>query len=256
MSNNFEKKISFLDWGLTIAFLVLILAIYLPSNIHIEESYFKNKSRHRMRVIYAAEEYYRELTGHYTLDGEHLINLVQQARDSLMGDSLFYGEKIIHIDGIPNIVNISPGFEFRVDTTFSDETLIKIEVEDIILTVGMINEETNNIDTIYVNKNHIEKFMADSLFNGIYAVDTSSHSEVYSDYTRLGFRLTSNLLQCPLTHEKYLLKLDESDPEMPVFTVTSPVPAGYSEPRFLYLYRFKADNHGFISDGRKSWKSS
>ena len=256
MSNNFEKKISYLDWGLTIAFLVLILAIYLPNSIHKEESYFKKESRHRMRIIYAAEKYYKELTGHYTLDGDHLINIVQQARDSLLGDSLFYGEKIIHIDGVANVVNISPGFEFRVDTTFSDETLIKKEVEDIILTVGMINEETNNIDTIYVNKNHIEKFSTDSLFDGIYAVDTSNHSEIFSDYTRLGFRLTSNLLRCPLTNEKYFLKLDESDPEMPKFTVTSPVPTGYSEPRFLYLYRFKADNHGFISDGRKSWKSS
>ena len=256
MNKKFEKKISYLDWGLTIAVLILIFAIYLPNRIHEEETFYKSESRHRMAVIYAAEEFYRELTGHYTLDGNHLISLVQQSRDSLLGDSLFYGEKTIFIDGVPNEINISPGFEFRVDTTFSSETLIKTEVEDIILTVGMFNEQSGSIDTIYVNQNHIDKFNSDPAFDGIYAVDTSSHSEVISDYTRLGFRLTSELLHCPLTEDKYLFDLDESDPEMPIFTVKSPVPKGYSEPRFLYLYRFKADNHGSISDGRKSWKSS
>jgi len=217
--------------------------------------YYKSESRHRMSSINAAQEFYRELTGHYTIDGSHLISLVQQSRDSLLGDSLFYGEKTIHIDGVPNFINISSGFEFRVDTTFSKETLVKKKIEDIILTVGMLNQETNKIDTIFVNNKHIEKFKSDSLFSGVYDVDTSSHTEVFSDYKRLGFRLTTDLLHCPLTNEKFLLGLDESDPEMPIFTVKSPVPSGYSEPRYLYLYRFKADNHGYISDGRKSWKS-
>ena len=93
MSKITERKIGLLDWGLTFALIILGLAIYIPKSIDKEELFYKNESRHRMEVIYNAQELYYELTGNYTLDGEELFKVVQQARDSLMGDSLFYGKK-------------------------------------------------------------------------------------------------------------------------------------------------------------------
>ena len=256
MSNKTERKIGFLDWALTISFIVLGMAIYIPGSLDKEESYFKNESRHRMEVIYSAEELFYELTGNYTLDGEELFKVVQQTRDSLMADSLFYGEKKIHIDGDAQTFNIPQDLQIIVDTTFSHEVVLKKDVEDIIFTVGMINIESGNTDTIYVNDQNIENIRANENYIGEYGIDTTSHIEVYSDFKRRGFRLGFDLLKCPLTKNDYIIEIDDSDVEDPILTVTSPVPSKYSEPRFLYLYKFKADNHGMISGGMKSWKSS
>ena len=107
-----------------------------------------------MEVIYSAEQLFLELTGRYTLNGEELFKVVQQARDSLMGDSLFYGDKIIHIDGVARTLNIPIDLQTIVDTTFSSEIIMKKEVLDVIYTVGIKNEESGHIDTIFVNKNN------------------------------------------------------------------------------------------------------
>jgi len=256
MDNKTERKIGLLDWALTISFIILGMAIYIPDSIDKEESYFKNESRHRMEVIYSAEELFYELTGNYTLDGEELFKVVQQTRDSLMGDSLFYGDKIIHIDGDPQIFNIPIDLQIIVDTTFSDEVVMKKDVLDIIYSVGMENVESGRIDTIYVNSHNIENIRTNENYIGEFGVDTASHVEVYSDFKRKGFRLDFKLLKCPLTNENYVIEIDDSDIEDPTLTVKSPVPLKYSEPRYLYLYKFKADNHGMISGGMKSWKSS
>ena len=256
MKNKIERKIGLLDWGLTISFIILGMVIYIPQLIDKEETFFKVESRHRMEVIYYAEQLFLELTGRYTLNGEELFKVVQQARDSLMGDSLFYGDKIIHIDGVARTLNIPIDLQTIVDTTFSSEIIMKKEVVDVIYTVGIKNEKSGHIDTIFVNKNNIEVVRSNEFYIGEYHIDTTSHTEVYSDYKRKGYRLEFELLKCPLTNTNYKIKIDESDIEEPILTISSPVPENYTEPRFLYLYRFKADNHGMISGGIKSWKSS
>ncbi|MAJ44309.1 MAG: hypothetical protein CMF96_06140 [Candidatus Marinimicrobia bacterium] len=256
MNKNNDRKIGFLDWGLTFAFIILGLAIYIPDSIDREESYYKNESRHRMEVIYSAEELFYELTGNYTLDGKELFKVVQQARDSLMGDSLFYGDKVIHIDGNPKVFKIPRDLQMIVDTTFSSEEILKKQVTDFVYSVGIQNEESGIVDTIYVNSQNIENIRQNQNYVGEYGVDTTSHIEVYSDYKRKGFRLDFELLKCPLTGNYYKIEIDNSDIENPILSITSPVPLNYSEPRFLYLYRFKADDHGMISGGIKSWKST
>ena len=256
MSNKRERKIGLLDWGLTVSSIILGLVIYLPKSIDKEETFFKNESRHRMEVIYSAEELFLELTGKYTLDGEELFKVVQQARDSLMGDSLFYGDKEIYIDGVARTINVPRDLQTIVDTTFSDELILKKEVTNIVYSVGIINPESGVIDTIFVNKNNIDEIRANEHFVGEYHIDTTSHSEVYSDFKRKGFRLDFSLLKCPLSKKLYKIEIDETDIEDPTLTVSSPVPANYTEPRFLHLYKFKAGDHGMITAGMKSWKSS
>ena len=256
MGNSTERKIGILDWGLTLSFIILGLAIYIPGSIHNEESYYRNESRHRMEVIYSAEELFYELTGNYTLDGEELFKVVQQARDSIMGDSLFYGEKTINIDGVQRLFNIPRDLQIIVDTTFSKEQILKKEVTDLVYSVGIQNEDLGIIDTIYVNSHNIETIRSNENYVGEYSVDTTSHIEVFSDYKRKGFRLDFNLLKCPLIKENYKIQIDNSDIENPILTVISPIPSNYSEPRFFYLYKFKADDHGMITGGLKSWKSS
>ncbi len=256
MSKITERKIGLLDWGLTFALIILGLAIYIPKSIDKEELFYKNESRHRMEVIYNAQELYYELTGNYTFDGEELFKVVQQARDSIMGDSLFYGKKIIHIDENPREFDIPIDLQTIVDTTFSDEEILKKVVTDYIYSVGIQNNESGIIDTIYVNSQNIESIRLNENYVGEYGVDTTTHTEVYSDYKRKGFRLEFDLLYCPLTNKPFEINIDNSDIENSILTVSSPVPKNYSEPRFLYMYRFKAYDHGMISNGLKSWKSS
>ena len=156
MNKTAERKIGLLDWGLTLSVLILGIAIYVPNSIEKEESFYKNESRHRMEVIYSAQELFLELTGNYTLDGKDLFKVVQQARDSLMGDSLFYGQKLIHIDGEPRTFNIPQDLQVIVDTTFSQEVVMKKEVEDLVYSVGIRNEKSGITDTIYVNSQGAE----------------------------------------------------------------------------------------------------
>ena len=52
-----------------------------------------------MTDIMNAQEFYFEITGKYTKDGEHLFELVEAAMDSLIADSLFLGNQLIHLDG-------------------------------------------------------------------------------------------------------------------------------------------------------------
>ena len=70
---NYERKISVLDWGIVISAILLSLTVYLPQSIWEEEVKFRKESRHRMTAIANAEEFYFEMTGIYTTDGEHLL---------------------------------------------------------------------------------------------------------------------------------------------------------------------------------------
>ena len=96
-SNNYDRKISLLDWGIIISSLLLLLAVYLPQSIWQEEEKFKKEGRQRMSDIANAEDFYFEMTGSYSLDGKHLFELVEAAMDSLIADSLFTGKKNIKL---------------------------------------------------------------------------------------------------------------------------------------------------------------
>ena len=83
-----------------------------------------------MSDIANAEDFYFEMTGQYTLDGEHLFDLVEAAMDSLIADSLFTGEKNIKLGEKTYSVTLDRGFEIRVDTTFSHPTDLYLSYED------------------------------------------------------------------------------------------------------------------------------
>ena len=87
--NNIDKKVGLLDWGIVFSFLIMLLVIYIPLSIWEEEENYKDESRRRMEIIVNAQEFYRELTGSYTNDGEELLELVESAIDSTIADTLF-----------------------------------------------------------------------------------------------------------------------------------------------------------------------
>ena len=251
---NIDKKVGILDWGIIISFLVMMVVIYIPLSIWEEEVKYKNESRNRMKIIVNAQEFYKELTGHYTDNGQELFSLVESVIDSTIADSLFFGKQSINIGNKSIDVDISKGFLNRADTTFSIGVKRKKVVIDTIYTVEMINEDTNGIDTAYVNTGNIFQVKKDTLFKRIINFNQTSYNESYTDYISRKYKLKDSLLKCPLVNRPYEFIINKDDPEDLYFTVKSPVPKDYKERRYL-LFKFKAGEHGFIEDKRKSWSS-
>jgi len=251
---NIDKKIEFLDWGIVFSFLIMLVVIYIPLSIWEEEENYKNESRRRMEIIVDAQEFHKELTGKYSDDGEELFSLVESVLDSTIADSLFFGKQSIYLENKKIVVDVSKGFLSRADTTFSIGVNRKQVVIDTIYTVEMKNEETNGLDTIFVNTSNIKNIENDTLFNKIINFNQSSYNESYTDYLSRKYKLSINLLQCPLINSPFEFIINNEDPDDIYFTVKSPVPKDYKERRYL-LFKFKAGKHGFIEDKRKSWSS-
>lgn len=247
-----EKKVGKLDWGIIFSCIIMLLIVYIPSHIWREEVKFREESRKRMGIIADAEEFYKELIGEYTTDGLELFELVESALDSTISDSLFLGEQLIYLDKKSLKVNMSKGFKFRADTTFSDGVSLKRTIKDTIYTIGLINEESGNIDTVFVNSHDLITVKNDTLFHGIFHSDTTSYSESYTDYLRKKYKLTPELLNCPLTGQPYTFEINSDDPDDIMFIVKSPVPIDYKESRFI-VFKFESGNHGSITGGQKSW---
>ena len=249
-----ERKISILDWGIIISALLLLLTVFLPQSIWKEEVKFREMGRHRMSSIANAQDFYYEMRGLYTSNGEHLFELVEAAMDSLIADSLFIDEQIINLDGKAYPVNMERGFEIRVDTTFSSATDLYFSYQDTIYTVGLKNPDSGNIDTLFVNVKDLDRYKKDEYFKTIFSSDIVERSEIRTDYLRKKYHLNPDMLYCPLTKDPYIFDINLED-EDPVFTVTSPLhilEKPYTEPRFG-VFRFEAGDHGYIRGSQKSW---
>ena len=140
-----------MDWGIVFSSLLLLLTVYLPQIIWKEEAKFRKEGRHRMSSIANAEEFYLEMIGSYTTNGEHLFELVEAAMDSLIADSLFTGKQIINLNGAAFPVNMERDIEIRIDTTFSKPTELYVTYDDTVYTIGMRNFESGGIDTLFIN---------------------------------------------------------------------------------------------------------
>ena len=249
---NMDKKIEILDWGIIFSILIMLFMVYIPKSIWDEEVKIRNEARHRMLAISNAQAFYKELTGTYTIDGEHLFSLVEAAMDSLLADSLFLGERTIKLKSGDYKVNLEQGFETRVDTTFSESENIRIVTLDTIYTVGLTNMNSNGVDTIFVNSNNLDYYRSQSNFYEIFNQDTASRSELITDYLRMKYHLTKDLLYCPISKERYIFEIDSTDAENLTFSVKTPLSEKYKERRFI-IFSFESGNHGRIVDGNTSW---
>ena len=150
--NDIKTRIAILDWAFLFSVLILLLIVYIPNYIWTQEKSDRNESRFRMKTIASAAEFYKELTGNYTNDGEKMFSLVEGATDSLSSDSLFTGHQQIIINNHMFDVVIERGFNYRVDTTFSVPVPIKKTVIDTIYWIEEYgNLKKTLIDTNYVN---------------------------------------------------------------------------------------------------------
>ena len=251
---NYERKISILDWGIIISALLLLLVVYLPQSIWQEEEKFKKEGRKRMSDIANAEDFYFEMTGHYTLDGKHLFSLVEAAMDSLIADSLFTGEQIIKLGNNTFPITLDRGFEIRVDTTFSNPTELYISYIDTVYSVGLRNLDSGGTDTLFVNVRDLSAYQEDEHFQKIFSMDIVTRSEVRTDYLRKKYHLDKSNLICPILKEPYIFEIDSTGDEA-IFQVTSPLyilERPYTESRYG-VFTFEAGAHGYIRGGQTSW---
>ena len=193
----FEKKVGALDWGIVLSVIVLFLMIYIPNSIWVEENKLKETSRFRMEVIANAQEFFHELTGNYTYDGEILFKLVEAAMDSLIADTLFIGEQIINLEDSVFSVNIESDFAIRVDTTFSFPVDYRRSFQDTIYTISMLNENEDGYDTLFVNSKNISEYESEYGFDKILNMNVSNRSELFTDYLRKKFHLNKSFLLSP-----------------------------------------------------------
>ena len=86
---NQNKLSDLLELAMVLAFLFLIFVIYVPVFIWAEEHDYEKRSRFNMQNIYDVEVFYEQLTGSYSPNFFEAMHVVNSARDSLLGDSLY-----------------------------------------------------------------------------------------------------------------------------------------------------------------------
>lgn len=240
-----------LDWLIVFAIAILMVVIYVPKGIWAEEDAYRKESRRRMQILQDAQEFYRSMGDSYASDGKLLIHLVSQAHDSLIADTTFIGEQIVHISGQPYEVDIPEGIWTQMDTTFSVGREMRHEVLDTTYTITLWNMEEARYDTIYRNGIvSLTAIMEDSTFSEVLDTTFGSHSEVYTDYIWNRFRLREDFLYCPVTQLPYIIAVDSTGNAV---TIASPIEDAYYENRYLF-FKFRAEDHGEIVDGEATWR--
>lgn len=286
----FTTRIAVLDWLFVFAIIILLLIVYIPNQIWIQEKSDRDESRFRMRTISNASEFYKEITGNYTIDGPQMFELVEAAIDSAFADSLFVGEQqIILNDKIFN-VSINKGFDYRADTTFSiPEQIRKTIIDTLYWTLEYSDSTKTLLDTNYVNSSDIKKRMNLYRFNPANTsllserdstiteeeydnllsfeqkrfyrvvkdtipgkIEISEREEVKNNYLRKKFHLNADLLTCPLSKKDYILALEQQNSGENIFIVKSPVDESNIETQY-YFFEYNPGDHGYIRSGVQSW---
>ena len=252
----YDKQISVLDWFIIFAIIIMFIMVYIPQSVWSEENRNKEERRKRMEIISQAEEFYYELTDEYTQNVDLLFKVVEASMDSLIADSLFYGQnKTIFIDKKKYSVNIEKDFAIRVDTTFSTSEQIRKVVVDTIYTIGELNKETNLIDTIQVTTDILSKKQKNVEFQGIYRTETEQREETFTNYLRRKFHLTNDLEYCPISDnnlsKKFIIEIS-NDKKNPSCTILSPISEEDKERRYG-IFRYNPGKQETIKNGVKSW---
>ena len=281
-------KIAILDWLFVFSIILLLLIIYIPKSIWIEEKADRDESRFRMRTISNAAEFYRELTGNYTLNGEKMFALVEAGIDSLYADSLFVGEQRVIIDNHIYNININKGFDYRADTTFSiAEQIKKTMIDTVYWTLEYTDSTESAVDTNYINSIDIEERMNSYRFNSANTsllaerdsiisskeyieldkimqrryykfvkdtikVEINQREEIVNNYLRKKFHLNPTLLSCPLSQKYYILTTERQNDGEDVFVVESPVNESNIKRKYLF-FKYDPGDHGYIKSGVQSW---
>lgn len=247
MNLSTQNKTDLLEILMVLAILFLIIVIYVPVAIWEEENYYEKESRYRMQNLYDIETFYSRLTGEYHPNFMEALGLVNAARDSAVADSLFIGEQEITLDGKKYFVDIGESFGFEYDTTFGIKSFRRDTILDTTVQIAMYSEDLGRNDTSFIRKKDLASYEVDENFLGIVKEEPIQRIEAIEYFKT--YLPDSSTFFCPLTEEPYLTEISEDGSS---FKVASPITEVVKEPRY-FLFSFKANSHGLIKDGQRSW---
>jgi len=242
-----RHKTDILEIGIVFFILLLFVVIYVPIAIWEEENYYRKESRFRMNNLYDIEVFHKSIIGEFNPNFHEAMDLVNAARDSVVADSLFIEEQLIILNGKEYQVDIYDNFAFEYDTTFGFKSFRRDTIQDTTLQIVVYDENLGRDDSIFIRKKDLFSYEDDSNFNGIVKAEQIERIELVEYYKT--FIPDSSTYYCPLTANAY--QIDISD-EGSSFRVSSPINETVKKPRYL-LFSFKANSHGIIQDGSRSW---
>ena len=246
---NQNKFSDLLELAMVLAFLFLIFVIYVPVFIWAEEHDYEKRSRFNMQNIYDVEVFYEQLTGSYSPNFFEAMHVVNSARDSLLGDSLYVGEQSLTLFGRQYNVDIYEMFGFNYDTTFGFKSYRRDTILDTTVQIIMYSQELGRNDTSFTQKKYLYTYMEDPNFVEKLSEEPLKRVELVEYYKT--FLPDSNTYSCPLTTKSYIINVDNENKK---FKVVSPITREnpYKDPRFL-IFSLKSNGHGEINDGNRSW---
>ncbi|MFQ6613933.1 MAG: hypothetical protein ACE5D1_03735, partial [Fidelibacterota bacterium] len=143
---------------MVLAFIFLVISIYVPVEIWKEEDYYADKSRFNMENVYQVEQFYKELLGDYNVNGSLAVQVVDAIRDSLTADSTFLDEQTLYLDSKSFSVKVPEGFDAEFDTTFGFRKTRRDTIQDTTVTLLVYDPSINRIDTVYIQKQELKKY--------------------------------------------------------------------------------------------------
>ena len=251
-TNNYfqkNKKLfsDLLELGIVVAFLFMIVCIYVPRATWDEEEFYQDKSHFNMENLFDAQNFYKSITGEYSNDGWWTFDVVNSVRDSLTGDSTYLGVQSITLNNKTFEVNVPKGYDIEFDTTFGFPMSRRDTIFDTTATIVMFSEELSRNDTSYIQKRLLANFTSDSNFVKLVEEVPSQRVEVVNYYDT--YMPDSSMNICPVTNIPYDISIKDDGNSI---RVDSPIQETVVRRRFA-LFSFKANNHGYINDGTKSW---
>ena len=240
-------KSDLLEIGIVFFILLLIIVIYVPVAIWEEEIHYQKESRFRMNNLYDLEVFHKSLTRNFNPDFHEAMNLVNATRDSVVADSLFIEEQFITLNGKEYLVDIYDNFAFEYDTTFGFKSFRRDTILDTTLQIAVYDQSLGRDDSIFIQKRDLFSYEEDPNFNGIIKKEPVERVELVEYYKT--FLPDSSTYYCTLTEKEYKIDISE---EGSSFKVSSPITVTVKKPRYL-LFSFKANSHGIIQDGTRSW---
>ena len=200
-----------------------------------------------MDNLYDIEVFHKSIMGEFNPNFHEAMDLVNAARDSVVADSLFIEEQLIILNGKEYQVDIYDNFAFEYDTTFGFKSFRRDTILDTTLQIVVYDESLGRDDSIFIRKKDLFSYEDDSNFNGIVKAEQVERIELVEYYKT--FIHDSSTYYCPLTEKAYQIDISE---EGSSFKVSSPITVTVKKPRYL-LFSFKANSHGIIQDGTRSW---
>ena len=250
MSKIDQSKLSdLLELVMVIGFLFLIFVIYAPVSIWAEEKEYEKRSRFNMQNIYDVEMFYEQLTGTYSTNFYEAMTVVNSARDSLLGDSLYVGEQSLTLFGREYAIDINETFGFNYDTTFGFKSYRRDTISDTTVQIIMYSNELGRNDTSFTQKKYLKTYMEDPNFIEKLSEEPLLRVELVEYYKT--FIPDSSTYICPLSEDSYIVNVDNENKKL---KVVSPINREnpYKDPRFL-IFSLKSNGHGEINDGNRSW---